>query len=106
MKESMVTRTILGTKVTAIVMDMNTCEPSSVTYEIGGQHTNNEKLLNKVRKEHDTEDFKVVKITDVEPFEKRYGMKESDFISHATELELLPRRKSHAPVLELMPKLN
>lgn len=92
MRESMVTRTVLGTKVTAIVMDTINCEPSTVTYEIGGQHTNDEKLLNKVRKEHDTEDFKVVKIVDVEPFEKRYGMKESDFIAHADELELLPKR--------------
>lgn len=106
MRESMVTRTVLGTKVTAIVMDTNTCDPSTVTYEIGGQCTNNEKLLNKIRKEHDTEDFKVVKIIDLEPFEKRYGMKESDFIAHATELEPLKKSSSHATVLELMPKLN
>lgn len=106
MRESMVTRTVLGTEVTVIVMDTNTCDPTTVTYEIGGQHTNNEKLLNKLRKEHDTEDFKVVKIIDVEPFEKRYGMKESDFIAHATELEPLKNRKSHVPVLDLMPKLN
>lgn len=92
MRESMVTRTVIGTKVTVLAMDTNTCEPTNVTYEIGGQHINGEKLLNKVRKEHDTEDFKVVKIVDVEPFEKRYGMKESDFIAHATELELLPKR--------------
>lgn len=92
MRESMVTRTVIGTKVTALVMDTNTYEPSNVTYEIGGQHTNDEKLLNKVRKEYDTEDLKVVKIVAVEPFEKRYGMKESDFIAHATELEPLPKR--------------
>lgn len=92
MRESMVTRTILGTKVTVLAMDTNTCNPSNVTYEIGGQHTNDEKLLNKVRKEYDTEDFKVVKIVDVEPFEKRYGMKESDFIAHAVELEPLSKR--------------
>ncbi len=92
MRESMVTRTVLGTKVTVLGMDTNTCEPIKVTYEIGGQHTNDEKILNKVRKEHDTEVFKVVKILAVEPFEKRYGMKESDFIAHATELELLPKR--------------
>lgn len=92
MRESMVTRTIHGTKVTVLAMDAFTCELFNVTYEIGGQHTNDEKLLNKVRKEHDTEDFKVVKIVDVEPFEKRYGMKEADFIAHATELELLPKR--------------
>lgn len=92
MRESMVTRTILGTKVTVLVMDTNTCEPSNVTYEIGGQHTNDEKLLNKVRKEHDTEDFKIVKILAVEPFEKRYGMKESDFIAHAAMLEPLLKR--------------
>lgn len=103
MRESMVTRTILGTRVTAIVMDTNTCESSNVTYEIGGKHNNDEKLLNKVRKEHDTEDYKVVKIVYVEPFEKRYGMKESDFIAHATELEMLPNRKT---VLELTPKYN
>lgn len=92
MRESMITRTVLGTKVTVLAMDTNTCEPSTVTYEIGGQHINDEKLLNKVRKEHDTEDFKVVKIVDVEPFEKRYGMKESDFIAYATELQPLPKR--------------
>lgn len=92
MRESMVTRTILGTKVTALAMDTSTCETINVTYEIGGRHTCDEKLLNKVRKEHDTEDFKIVKIVAVEPFEKRYGMKESDFIAHATVLEPLPKR--------------
>lgn len=92
MRESMVTRTVLGTKVTVLAMDTNTCEPSNVTFEIGGSHVNDEKLLNKVRKENDTEDFKVVKILSVDPFEKRYGMKESDFIAHAVELEPLPKR--------------
>lgn len=92
MRESMVTRTVLGTKVTVFAMDTVTCEPSHVTYEIVGKYINGEKLLNKVRKEHDTEDFKVVKILAVEPFEKRYGMKESDFIAHAVELEPLPKR--------------
>lgn len=92
MRESMVTRTVIGTKVTALVIDTNACELSNVTYEIGGKHTNDEKLLNKVRKDYDTEDLKVVKIVAVEPFEKRYGMKESDFIAHATELKPLPNR--------------
>lgn len=92
MRESMVTRTVFGTKVTVLAMDTVSCEPSNVTYEIGGQHTIDEKLLKKVRKEHDTEDFKVVKIVAVEPFEKRYGMKESDFIAHAEELEPLSKR--------------
>lgn len=91
MRESMVTRTVLGTKVTALAMDTVSCEPINVTYEIGGQHTDDEKLLKKVRKEHDTDDFKVVKILAVEQFEKRYGMKESDFIAHAVELEPLPK---------------
>lgn len=91
-RESMVTRTVIGTKVTVLAMDTNTCEPQNVTYEIGGQFENNEKLLNKLRKEHDTDDFKVVKIVDVEKFEKRYGMKEADFIAHAVELEPLPKR--------------
>lgn len=92
MRESMVTRTVLGTKVTVLAMDTVSCDTSNVTYEIGGRHINDEKLLEKVRKEHDTEDFKVVKILVVEPFEKRYGMKESDFIAHAVELEPLPKR--------------
>lgn len=92
MRESMVTRTVHGTKVTILAMDTVSCETSNVTYEIGGQHTNDEKLLNKVRKEHDTEDFKIVKILAVEPFEKRYGMKETDFIAHAEELEPLTKR--------------
>ena len=48
MRESMVTRTVIGTKVTVLAMDTVTCEPSNVTYEIGGQHANDEKLLNKI----------------------------------------------------------
>lgn len=93
MRESMVTRTVFGTKVTALAMDTVSSETINVIYEIGGRHTNDEKLLKKVRKEHDTEDFKVVKIMAVEPFEKRFGMKESDFIAHAEELEPLPKKK-------------
>lgn len=92
MRESMVTRTVLGTNVTVLAMDTVSCEPTNVTYEIGGQHNIDEKLLKKVRKEHETEDFKIVKILAVEPFEKRYGMKESDFIAHAVELVPLPKR--------------
>ena len=91
-RESMVTRTVIGTKVTVLAMDTVTCEPQNVTYEIGGQHEVSDKLLNKIRKDHDTEDFKVVKIVAVEQFEKRYGMKESDFIAAAVELEPLPKR--------------
>lgn len=45
MRESMVTRTVLGTKVKVLAMDTVSCEPSNVTYEIGGQHANDEKLL-------------------------------------------------------------
>lgn len=92
MRESMVTRTVVGTKVTVLAMDTVSCEPSNVTYKVVGQHTNDEKLLKKVRKEHDTENFKLVKILSVEPFEKRYGMKESDFIALAEELEPLSKR--------------
>ena len=32
MRESMVTRTVLGTKVTVLAMDTNTCEPVSYTH--------------------------------------------------------------------------
>lgn len=92
MRESMVTRTVIGTKVTVLAMDIITCEPANVTYEIGGHYADDEKLLKKVRNEYDTEDFKVVKILAVESFEKRYGMKESDFIAHAVELKPLPKR--------------
>lgn len=91
-RESMVTRTVIGTKVTVLAMNTVTCEPENVTYEIGGQHEISDKLLNKLRKDHDTEDFKVVKIVATDQFEKRYGMKESDFIAAAVELEPLPKR--------------
>lgn len=91
-RESMVTRTVIGTKVTVLAMNTVTCEPENVTYEIGGQHEASDKLLNKLRKDHDTEDFKVVKVVATEQFEKRYGMKESDFIAVAVELEPLPKR--------------
>ena len=91
-REAMVTRTVIGTRVTVLAMDTVSCEPQNMTYEIGGKHEISDKLLNMLRKNYDTEDFKIVKVVDVAPFEKRYGMKESDFIAAAVELPPLPKR--------------
>lgn len=87
----MVTRTIEVTEVEVMCLNTTTCEVSIKTFEITGKH-DNAKALEKVRKLHETNEFKCVAVQTNITKEVLYGMPEDDFIKLA---KVLPPRSSN-----------
>lgn len=86
-RERMITRTILETEVEVICMNVNTVEPQIKTFTLTGLQKNNDYILKQLKKQHETDSFKLVAIQNVQEKESMYGMKEIDFIKLATKLD-------------------
>lgn len=91
MRERMVTRTVTGKKVTCLCLNIVTSEPCNLTFEVGGQFKDKEKLEKYMKSNFDTDDVKIVSIVNVEEFETLYGMSEKDFLQYA---KVMPDRKA------------
>lgn len=89
-KPSMITRTVVGTKVTVLCLNTETAEPFNDSVIISGK-ADDKTALKAAKKILDTDTVSVCKVVDLESVEKRYGMSEQDFIAHAVELPLLPK---------------
>ena len=83
-----VTRTIEVTEVEVMCLNTTTCKVSIKTFEVTGKH-DNAKALEKVRKLHETSEFKCVAVQSNVTKEVLYGMLEEDFIKLA---KVLPPR--------------
>lgn len=92
MREPMVTRTIVTTKVVALGMDTETCEPGNKVFILPRTYKDDKAIMKELDKRTEDENFKCVKICSTEIIETLYGMTESDFIRVAKELP--PRTKS------------
>lgn len=53
-------------------------------------------ILGYIRKEEETETYKIIAVNSVNKKEKRYGMAERDFLKYATEMPLLVRKEKEA----------
>ena len=86
MRERMVTRTIVSTKVIAFVANKETGETGKKVYTISGSLDEQaaEKYL---RKKYETPLFKICYVISVETVEQIYGMSETDFIAHAAVMK-------------------
>ena len=97
---AMVTRTIKSTKVTCLCLDTITAEPSTQVYQVSGVFPDdgkgNKKLLDVLKKNFETDTFKVVSISDKEVTELLYGMTEQEFIHSAAILPPRPEKKVEA----------
>ena len=91
-RERMVTRTITSTTVKVLCCDVTTCETTIQTFRITGETVDKEQLLKAVKKEYETDTFKLVAITETETQEELYGMLESDFIQYAKKLNPATRK--------------
>lgn len=87
----MVTRTIKGTKVILLCVDVNTAEPFNQTLTIGAVYKDKKKLLNKCRDMVETDTIKVAHIVDEQEVEEIRGMSEEYFIAHS---EIVTRGKA------------
>ena len=85
-RERMITRTV--TEVTAKVMCVNvdTAQAEVVTHVLSGNYEDNSQILKTLKKLHETDNYKLIKVEEVETKEKLYGMTEQQFIELAKEL--------------------
>lgn len=85
-KERMITRTIKMAEVRVMTVDTATADVRVYFYNIEPQE-NEEKYLKALKKEHETDTLKLVKIEAINVYETLYGMSERDFIMFARVLE-------------------
>ena len=86
-RKRMVTRTVTGTEVEIQIVTISASEITTIKHTVGGEYTDNDKLLKAIKKEVETEDIKVLQILTTTKIDKCYGMLESEFIKLAKELD-------------------
>lgn len=87
MRKPMVTRTVVGTNVTALCANLESKQMESKTFALSGTFKDELKLLKKLQKIYDTDSLKVISITDKSEFNTLYGMDEDYFLKNATILD-------------------
>ena len=88
----MVTRTINVTVVEAMCVDTQTAEVTVKSLELTGETFTDGKVLKALKKEYETDTFKVVAIQKMEVHEEMYGLKEIDFLKVAQKLDPTTRK--------------
>lgn len=87
-RERMITRTVLTTECEVLCVDVTTVETTIQTFTLTGKQDNTEQILKSLKKEHETDTFKLVALQSDPVFrETMYGMKEIDFINIAKKLD-------------------
>lgn len=88
----MITRTINVTVVEAMCVDTQSAEVTVKSLELTGETFTDEKALKALKKEYETDTFKVVAIQKMEVHEEMYGLKEIDFLKVAQKLDPATRK--------------
>lgn len=87
-RERMVTRTVLTTECEVLCVNVSTVETTIQTFTLTGKQENTEQILKVLKKEHETDTFKLVALQGDPVYkETMYGMKEIDFINIAKKLD-------------------
>ena len=96
-RERMVTRTIEVVEATTLCVDVTTAETKTMVLELTGIGTvSPETMLKLLQKQYQTNNFKVVAITETFKREELYGMKEIDFLKSAVKLDPETRKRLEA----------
>lgn len=88
----MVTRELIGTEVNVLVVDTVNAETNYRDFLIPGKYKTTEHLLEAIKKVHETDTYKIVKVIHSKEVHKLYGMPCAQFYSHAIELDLETRK--------------
>lgn len=87
-RERMVTRTVLTVECEVLCVDVTTVETTIQTFTLTGKHDNAVQILKSLKKEHETDTFKLVALQGEPTYkETMYGMKEIDFLNIAKKLD-------------------
>lgn len=87
MKEQLITRTIVTTKVTVLGVDATFGETENRTYFVPGAITDQAKALKMAIKQNTEPEFVPALVVDLAQVEKVYGLEVSKFIELAHEVE-------------------
>ena len=88
-----VTRTIVTTNVTAMVINPETMETGTKVFVYDGiEKEDKVKILKYLRKRNETETCSLVSIVKIETTEQLYGMTEEDFIKYSKVLNPVTRK--------------
>lgn len=98
-REAMVTRSIEATKVSVLGLNIESAEPENKMFYLPGTFKDEKKLLNKVKKEFETDTFKIATVVDSEVVSTLYGMQINDFIKNAVILD--PETRKPVPEVQL-----
>ena len=86
-RERMITRTVLTTECEVLCVNVSTVETTIQTFTLTGKQDNVEQILKSLKKEHETDTFKLVALQGDPVFkETMYGIKEIEFINIAKKL--------------------
>ena len=88
----MITRTINVTVIEAMCVNTLTAEVTIKKLELTGETFTEDKALKELKKEYETDTFKVVAIQKMEVHEEMYGLKEIDFLKVAQKLDPTTRK--------------
>lgn len=91
-REKMVTRTVEGTNVTVLGVNLETKATEERTFNVSGKYTDVEKLKKVAEKVGNSDTFKVVAVEKYEAFETLYGMSEVEFMEQARVLDPKTRK--------------
>lgn len=87
-RERLITRTIIQSDVTAMVVDVTESKVGNKVYTLGGQYTP-DTALKKLKKLYEDDTLKFVSVISIDEKELLLGMTEDDFIRYST---VLPKR--------------
>lgn len=92
-RERAVTRTITVLSATALCVEVLTATTKNVELELTGVgELTTEQILKALRKEYESDNFKVVTILSTSKREELYGMREVDFLKYAHRLDPQTRK--------------
>lgn len=79
-----ITRTLKITRVTALMLNVETAEPFNETFNLEGTFKNDEAILKALKKKYEDEVCKIVHIVDTEVITKKLSMPVQNFIDITT----------------------
>ena len=88
----MVTRAIVGTKATCMVVELETAEVKTEVYELA-HYVSDEKKAYKAIEKIVPEGVKLVQVQSLEKTEKLLGITEADFLKYAVALDPKTRKR-------------
>ena len=87
-----ITRTVVGTKATVIVVNTMTLSAEKKELTIAGTFDSNEKLLKALKKLYDNDNEIISAGLSIDKFEELYGLDESIFMQYAVKLDAKTRK--------------